>query len=48
VRELELKSLEEGRTSSEWESHLHQCTFAEDFFGSSFPRRTLYNYVGKV
>jgi hypothetical protein len=32
VRELELKSLEEGRTSSQWESHLYQCTFAEDFF----------------
>jgi hypothetical protein len=49
MRELEVKSLEEGRTSTVSGNPIDiDVILLKTFSGSSFPRRTLYNCVDKV
>jgi hypothetical protein len=49
VRELEVKSLEEGRTRTVSGNPIDiNVLLLKTFSGSSFPRRTLHNCVSKV
>jgi hypothetical protein len=49
VRELEVKRLEEARTSTVSGNPSDvDVVLLKTFSGSSFPRRTLHNCVGKV
>ncbi len=49
VRELEVKSPEEGRTITVSGNPIDiNVLLLKTFSGSSFPRRTSYNCVGKV